>query len=198
MSDHLEFEQWVRFPIERVFAFLSNPENLRHIMPASSQTKLIVLNRMPAPPPPAGFASDKAAGVGSAIVTSFRLFPFCQCAQWVARITEFEWNHHFADVQEKGRLKAGITATNSARKRAMALPGRRCGTGLNTKSASGFWIRLRTRSSSAARCGAPSPSANESCRNFWRSGARPRKAALQLRLGRPSAVRGGARPSTCL
>ena len=26
-------------------------------------------------------------------------------ARWVARITEFEWNHHFADVQDKGPFK---------------------------------------------------------------------------------------------
>jgi len=107
MSDHLEFEQWVPFPVERVFAFFSNPENLPRIMPASSHTKLIVLNRMPAPPPPAGLANDKAAGVGSTIVTSFRVFPFPPVrAQWIARITEFEWNHYFADVQDKGPFKS--------------------------------------------------------------------------------------------
>lgn len=40
------------------------------------------------------------------IKTSFRLFPILPLrAQWIARITEFEWNHHFADVQEKGPFK---------------------------------------------------------------------------------------------
>ena len=40
------------------------------------------------------------------ITTSFRLFPFLPVrAQWIARITEFEWNHHFADVQQKGPFK---------------------------------------------------------------------------------------------
>jgi ligand-binding SRPBCC domain-containing protein len=107
MLHHLEFEQWVPFPIERVFAFFSNPENLPRIMPASSGTKLIALNRMPAPPPPPGRAGDKAAGVGSTIVTSFRVFPFLPLrAQWIARITEFEWNHYFADVQDTGPFKS--------------------------------------------------------------------------------------------
>jgi ligand-binding SRPBCC domain-containing protein len=107
MSHHLEFEQWVPFPVERVFAFFSNPENLPRIMPASSHTKLIVLNRMPTPSPPAGLASDKAAGVGSTIVTSFSLFPFLPVrAQWIAHITEFERNHYFADVQDKGPFKS--------------------------------------------------------------------------------------------
>ena len=107
MPHHLEFEQWVPFPLERVFVFFSNPENLPRIMPASSRTKLIVLNRMPAPPPPPGVAGDKAAGAGSMIVTSFRVSPFLPIrAQWIARITDFEWNHYFADVQEKGPLKS--------------------------------------------------------------------------------------------
>jgi ligand-binding SRPBCC domain-containing protein len=26
-------------------------------------------------------------------------------AQWIALITEFEWNHHFADIQKKGPFK---------------------------------------------------------------------------------------------
>ncbi len=104
LMHHLQFEQWVPFPLDHVFAFFSNPENLPRIMPAASQTKLIALNRMPPPTP--GTASDKAAGVGSTIVTSFRIFPFLPLrAPWTARITEFEWNHHFADVQEKGPFK---------------------------------------------------------------------------------------------
>ncbi|HKH99479.1 MAG TPA: SRPBCC family protein [Candidatus Sulfotelmatobacter sp.] len=107
MSYHLEFEQWVPFPLACVFAFFSNPENLPRIMPASSGTRLIVLNRMPAPTPPPGTPADKAAGVGSTIVTSFGVFPFLPLrAKWIARITEFEWNHHFADVQDKGPFKS--------------------------------------------------------------------------------------------
>ena len=106
MPLHLQFEQWVPFPIERVFAFFSNPQNLPRIMPAATHTKLIVLNRMPAPTPPAEINSEQAAGVGSTIVTSFRVFPLLPFrARWVARITEFEWNHHFADVQEKGPFR---------------------------------------------------------------------------------------------
>jgi ligand-binding SRPBCC domain-containing protein len=107
MANRLAFEQWVPFPLERVFAFFSNPENLPRIMPASSSTKLIALNRMPAPAPPPGSAGDKAAGVGSTIATSFRVFPFLPLrAQWIARITEFEWNHYFADVQDRGPFQS--------------------------------------------------------------------------------------------
>jgi ligand-binding SRPBCC domain-containing protein len=107
MPHHLEFEQWVPFPLERVFGFFSNPENLPRIMPASSGTKLVVLNRMPAPPAPPGVTGDKAAGTGSTIVTSFQVFPFLPLrAKWVARITDFDWNHYFADVQEQGPFKS--------------------------------------------------------------------------------------------
>ncbi len=107
MPDHLEFEQWVSFPIERVFAFFSNPENLPRIMPAASGTKLIALNRMPPPAAPADTVSEEATGVGSTIVTSFRVFPPLPIrAQWIARITEFEWHHYFADVQDKGPFKS--------------------------------------------------------------------------------------------
>ncbi len=45
--------------------------------------------------------------MGTVIVTSFRVFPFLPLrAQWIARITEFEWNRYFADVQEKGPFKS--------------------------------------------------------------------------------------------
>jgi ligand-binding SRPBCC domain-containing protein len=107
MPHRLEFEQWVPFPVERVFAFFSNPENLPRIMPAASGTKILGLKHVAPPSPPGGAAPDSAAGVDSTIVTSFRVFPFLPMrAQWIARITEFEWNHHFADVQEKGPFKS--------------------------------------------------------------------------------------------
>ena len=107
MPQQIRFEQWIPFPLEQVFAFFSNPQNLPRIMPASSATKLIVINRMPPPPAPPGIKNDQAAGVGSTIVTSFRVFPFLPVrARWIARITEFEWNHHFADVQDQGPFKS--------------------------------------------------------------------------------------------
>lgn len=104
MGYRLEFEQWVPCPLVRVFEFFSNPENLPRIMPEASRTRLIAVNRV-APPP--SHASGKAAGVGTTIVTSFRTFPGLPFrAQWIARITEFEWNHYFADVQDKGPFKS--------------------------------------------------------------------------------------------
>jgi ligand-binding SRPBCC domain-containing protein len=107
VQNHLEFQQWVPLGLEQVFSFFSNPENLPRIMPAASATRLVALHRVPAPAAPDGGLIDKAAGVGTTIVTSFRIFPLLPIRrQWIARITEFEWNHHFADVQDKGPFQS--------------------------------------------------------------------------------------------
>jgi ligand-binding SRPBCC domain-containing protein len=76
-------------------------------MPAGTQTRIDEL-RLVAPLAAGDSAADAhAAGVGTVIVTSFRMFPFLPLrAQWIARITEFEWNDYFADVQQKGPFKS--------------------------------------------------------------------------------------------
>jgi ligand-binding SRPBCC domain-containing protein len=107
MASHIEFEQWVPFPLDLVFTFFSDPENLPKIMPTSSATRLVEVKRVPPSVAPAGLKNEKATGTGSILVTSFRVFPFLPFRQqWIARITEFEWNHHFADVQERGPFQS--------------------------------------------------------------------------------------------
>jgi ligand-binding SRPBCC domain-containing protein len=102
MPHRLEFSDWVPFPLPRVFAFFSDPRNLPRIMPSETATRVHQLDLV-APPSPDLESSPYAAGAGSVIVTSFRLLSFLPLrAQWIARITEFEWNHYFADVQQKG------------------------------------------------------------------------------------------------
>jgi ligand-binding SRPBCC domain-containing protein len=110
MIHRVEFEQWVPVATEKVFLFFSNPNNLPRIMPPGTGTKLAALRLVPPPTVPGGQQAipkdDSLAGVGSEIVTSFRLFPFLPFrAQWIALVTEFEWNHHFADIQKKGPFK---------------------------------------------------------------------------------------------
>jgi len=110
MIHRVEFEQWVPVATERVFLFFANPNNLPRIMPREIGTKLVALRLVPPPPVPIGQQAiprdDSLAGLGSEIVTSFRLFPFLPLrAQWIALITEFEWNHHFADIQREGPFK---------------------------------------------------------------------------------------------
>src|SRR6476469_3624800 len=106
-----QFEQWVPVAIERVFLFFANPGNLPRIMPPHTGTELVGLKLVPPP----GIAEERAtitdrpplAGAGSESVTSFRLVPLLPFrAQWIALITEFEWNHHFADIQKKGPFKS--------------------------------------------------------------------------------------------
>jgi ligand-binding SRPBCC domain-containing protein len=106
----VQYEQWVAVPIEKVFLFFANPRNLPRIMPPATGTKLTDLKLLP--PPTAstdlsdGVNRDLLAGVGSEIVTSFRPLPLLPLrAQWTALIIEFEWNHHFADIQKKGPFK---------------------------------------------------------------------------------------------
>jgi len=108
MIHRAQFEEWVPFPLERVFLFFANPENLPRIMPPASDTRINRLNLV-SPSAPTGVipaAKQTLAGVGSTIVTSVRLLPFFPFrAPWIARVMEFEWNHHFADIQEKGPFK---------------------------------------------------------------------------------------------
>ena len=104
-SNQIQFEQWVPFPVEKVFLFFANPQNLPRIMPPATATRLVRL-RLVSPP---GAAADgpALAGVGSQIVTSFRVSPYLFVrAEWIAEITEFEWNHHFADDQRRGPFKS--------------------------------------------------------------------------------------------
>ena len=108
LPTHLQFEDWVPFPRPRVFAFFSNPKNLPRIMSSGADTRLDQLYLVPPPSSQdqESVVSPSVAGIGTVIVTSFRLFPFLPLrAQWIARIIEFEWNHHFADVQQKGPFK---------------------------------------------------------------------------------------------
>ena len=107
MIYRIQFEQWVPIAIEKVFLFFANPNNLPRIMPPGSGTKLAALRLAHPPDPMAPVPNlDSLAGVGSEIVTSFRPVPFLPFrALWIALITEFEWNHHFADIQKKGPFK---------------------------------------------------------------------------------------------
>ena len=107
MSYRMEFEQWVPFPLEKVFLFFANPQNLPRIMPPASGAKIAAMELV-APPSNGGLhGARQLAGVGSVAVVSVKMFPFLPFrAPWVARIVEFEWNHHFVDIQEKGPFKS--------------------------------------------------------------------------------------------
>jgi ligand-binding SRPBCC domain-containing protein len=107
MIHHAQFEDWVSFPIDRVFLFFANPENLPRLMPPETATRIDKLQLI-APPSLTDLPHPgPIAGIGSEIYTSFRPLPRLPVrARWIARITEFEWNHHFADIQAKGPFQS--------------------------------------------------------------------------------------------
>jgi ligand-binding SRPBCC domain-containing protein len=94
MIARVTFEQWVPVPLREVFRFFSDPANLPRLMPPALEARLV--GRAIAPP----------ALVGTEIAVSIRPFPFLPLRTlWIARITEFEQDHHFADVQAKGPFR---------------------------------------------------------------------------------------------
>jgi ligand-binding SRPBCC domain-containing protein len=111
MAFRAQFAQWVGVPVERLFLFFANPGNLPRIMPPETGTQLLRVTLVPPPgiSPIQATVTDQEplAGEGSEIVTSFRPIPFLPFrAKWTARIVEFEWNHYFVDVQEKGPFQS--------------------------------------------------------------------------------------------
>ena len=105
MHQRFQAEQWVPFPIEKVFAFFSNPENLPRLMPAWQQARIEEAAFAPAPLRPAGVTDypGSVAGAGTTMTLSFRALPFVPVRlRWDAQITEFVWNEHFCDVQHRG------------------------------------------------------------------------------------------------
>jgi ligand-binding SRPBCC domain-containing protein len=110
MVPRIQFEQWAPVPIENAFLFFAHPAHLPRIRPPRAGTELTELRLVPPPTvpahPPVILHGESLAGVGSEIVAWFRLFPFLPFrARWVARITEFRSNHHFADIQKAGPFK---------------------------------------------------------------------------------------------
>jgi ligand-binding SRPBCC domain-containing protein len=109
---HFITEQFVPFPVELVFAFFANPQNLPHLMPQRQKTKVEQM-RLQAPPqrplaenPRLRFRS-MAAGAGTELDISFSPVPFVPGRiGWQGVIREFEWNSHFIDEQQKGPFKS--------------------------------------------------------------------------------------------
>lgn len=105
MKFQAQFEQWVPMPLEKVFLFFANPDNLPRLMPPG--TTAIRELKLVAPPAIEHIDSRGLAGVGSEIITEVRPVPWLPFrTKWVALITEFEWNHHFADAQKRGPFRS--------------------------------------------------------------------------------------------
>ena len=106
MRHHFKAEQFVPYPIELVFAFFANPENLPRLMPPWQKARIEEASFAPPPARPEGTQKFPgiAAGAGTRMTISFRPFPLAPVrVPWDAEIVEFVWNDHFCDVQlERG------------------------------------------------------------------------------------------------
>ena len=104
-------EQWVPYPLELVFAFFANPQNLPRLMPGWQKAR--IEEARIAPPPQRPEATDPArrfrsiaAGEGTELTVSFRPFPWSPIRlPWEGVITEFAWNQHFCDEIRRGPLR---------------------------------------------------------------------------------------------
>jgi ligand-binding SRPBCC domain-containing protein len=105
MHTHFHAEQWLPYPVELVFAFFSNPENLPRLMPKWQAARIEEANFCAPPPPPAGTRHFPgiAAGDGTRLTLSFRPFPYSPIRMaWDAAIDHFVWNEQFCDTQLRG------------------------------------------------------------------------------------------------
>lgn len=102
-------EQWLPHPLELVFAFFANPENLPRLMPAWQATRIEQAQLVPPPPRPEGSAHypGALAGDGSVVSISLRPVPLSPLRlHWDARIEDFRWNEGFCDVQTRGPFRS--------------------------------------------------------------------------------------------
>jgi ligand-binding SRPBCC domain-containing protein len=95
-------EQWLPYPVDLVFVFFANPENLPRLMPSWQKTCIEEVSLAP-PPPIASQPSSLVAGAGTKLKISFRPFAYAPIRiSWNAEISEFVWNDHFCDRQLRG------------------------------------------------------------------------------------------------
>ncbi len=105
MPHVFETEQWVPYPVQEVFAFFCNPQNLPPLMPKWQQARIEEVLFVAPPPPPAGSPARIATGTGTTMVLSFRALPLVPLRlYWHALIPEFVWNDHFCDIQTAGPM----------------------------------------------------------------------------------------------
>ncbi len=104
MRSSYHTEQWLPYPVERVFDFFANPNNLPLLMPPWQKSRIEKLSILP--PPNRTVSSNSiatAAGEGTQLTLSFRPFPFSPVRiRWESEITEFSGNNCFCDRQIRG------------------------------------------------------------------------------------------------
>ena len=108
MLHHVQFEQWVAAPLDRVFRFFGNPNNLPRLMPPWMHVKLDRMQIVPASTSAPNNAPNALfAGVGSVLSASYRALPYVPFhIMSEAMITGFAHNQYFEDIQSKGPFKS--------------------------------------------------------------------------------------------
>ncbi len=103
MRHTFQSEQWLPYPVDVVFTFFANPENLPRLMPAWQKTRIEEISLAPPPLIASSKGSSLIAGAGTKLTISFRPFPYSPSRiLWEAEISEFVWNNHFCDQQLRG------------------------------------------------------------------------------------------------
>lgn len=102
MSFSYRSEQWLPYPVEDVFAFFADPDNLPALLPPRQKARIEKVD-LAQPPSLPSKAKPGAAGSGSRITLSLRPFPlFPLRVRWLAEISDFVLNERFCDHQLKG------------------------------------------------------------------------------------------------
>ena len=108
MMLHYRTEQSLPYPVERVFAFFADPQNLPRLMPTWQRARIESAALVPPPPPPTAFPGSEhiRAGSGSRMTLTIRPFPFSPIRlPWDALIEDFRWLEGFCDVQTRGPFR---------------------------------------------------------------------------------------------
>jgi ligand-binding SRPBCC domain-containing protein len=108
MRYHFKTEQWLPFPLEQVFVFFAEPDNLPRLMPAWQAARIDSATFVPPQPAPQAFPGSDSirAGNGTTLVLTARVLPFVPVrTTWIAQIEDFRWLGGFCDVQLKGPFK---------------------------------------------------------------------------------------------
>jgi ligand-binding SRPBCC domain-containing protein len=108
MRRHFKTSQWVPCPPGLAFAFFANPLNLPSLMPEWQHARIEDIVVIAPPEHPAASTGAApfhsiVAGADTAMLISFRPVPFVPIRMtWQAVISEFVWNDHFCDEQQRG------------------------------------------------------------------------------------------------
>jgi ligand-binding SRPBCC domain-containing protein len=108
MRLQFQTEQRIPYPLEMVFAFFADPNNLPKLMPTWQHARIDHATFVPPPPPPHPFpGSDNiTAGTGTRLLITIRPVPLSPIrASWQALIEDFRWLEGFCDVQLSGPFK---------------------------------------------------------------------------------------------